>query len=92
MLGYMRTVPRGASIEADVCIIGGGAAGIVIARDFISSPYQVVLLESGGTSAASRVQQLYAGDIIGEAYYQPLDRCRSRYFGGSTNCWGGICT
>ena len=75
-----------------MCVIGAGAAGIVIARELISSPYKVVLLESGGYRAESRIQQLYVGDSIGEKYYQNLHECRTRYFGGSTNCWGGICT
>jgi choline dehydrogenase-like flavoprotein len=77
--------------EADLCIIGAGAAGIAIAREFISSPYRVVVLESGGLRRERSVQQLYSGDSVGEHYFQPLDVCRTRYFGGSTNCWCGIC-
>jgi len=79
-------------LEADVCIIGGGAAGIAIAREFIGSRHRVLLLEGGGYKREPRLQKLYQAASVGEHYYQPLDACRSRYFGGSTNCWGGICT
>jgi choline dehydrogenase-like flavoprotein len=92
VIADIRTVPRDALLEADVCIIGGGAAGIVLAREFLSSPSKVILLESGGYESEARVQQLYSAESIGETYFQELDACRTRHFGGSTNCWGGICT
>jgi choline dehydrogenase-like flavoprotein len=90
MISDLRTLPREAALNADVCIIGGGAAGIAIAREFISSPLKVVLLESGGLHSNAAVQNLYAGASVGEKYYKPLEECRSRYLGGSTNCWGAI--
>jgi choline dehydrogenase-like flavoprotein len=92
MITDLRNVPGEASIEADICVIGAGAAGIVIAKELSSSPIEVVLLESGGYGYESRVQDLYRGTSTGEKYYKPLDECRTRRFGGSTNCWGGICT
>ena len=51
----------------------------------------MLVLESGGYRREKGIQQLYQGASIGEPYFQPLDDCRSRYFGGSTNCWFGIC-
>lgn len=80
----------GSEISADICIIGAGAAGITIAREFISKNVQVVLLESGGLESDPATQSLYAGENIGLTY-ESLDQSRSRYFGGSTNCWGGWC-
>ena len=38
----------GGAIQTDVCIVGGGAAGIAIATELIDTPLRVVLLESGG--------------------------------------------
>ena len=35
-------------------------------------------------------QSLYDGKNVGLSYDR-LDEARSRYFGGSTNCWGGHC-
>jgi choline dehydrogenase-like flavoprotein len=91
MIADIRTIPQGASLDADVCVIGGGAAGISLAREFLSSSAKVVLLESGGHKWEACVQQLYAGGSVGESYFEELHQCRTRRFGGSTNCWGGIC-
>jgi choline dehydrogenase-like flavoprotein len=79
-------------VETDLCIIGGGAAGLALAREFNGSRVRVAVLESGGLKKDPEVQSLYTGSIAGEPYYSELDECRSRFFGGSTNCWGGICT
>jgi choline dehydrogenase-like flavoprotein len=92
MITDLRTIPGDVSLDADLCIIGAGAAGIVIAREFISSNLKVIVLESGGYRRERGVQNLYSGDSIGEKYYKDLDDCRSRFLGGSTNCWGGIFT
>ncbi len=83
-----RTVTKGASIVADVCLIGAGAAGITLARELKDSSAQVVLLEAGGLAADPVTQSLYAGENVG-IDYDRLDRARSRFFGGSTSCWGG---
>jgi choline dehydrogenase-like flavoprotein len=91
MLADARRVPAGADLEADLCIIGAGAAGITLAREFIGTPVRVVLLESGGLELDGRTQALYKGrSSIGLPYF-PLDSARLRYFGGSTNHWGGVC-
>lgn len=85
-----RTVPAGRAIDTDVCILGAGAAGITLAREFSGAPFQVCLLESGGLAFDQSTQSLYAGTTSGQPYY-PLDVCRLRYFGGTTNHWGGFC-
>ncbi|HXE62166.1 MAG TPA: FAD-dependent oxidoreductase, partial [Bryobacteraceae bacterium] len=92
MICDLRELAGPETFETDVCIIGAGAAGIAIAREFIGTPWRVVLLEGGGFHREHSSQQLYEGPSIGERYYQPLDACRSRFFGGSTNCWIGMCT
>jgi choline dehydrogenase-like flavoprotein len=85
-----RTVSNGATVEGDVCLIGAGAAGITLAAQLKDSATRTILLESGGLSPDPVTQSLYAGENVGIAY-QPLDRARSRFFGGSTSCWGGWC-
>ncbi len=77
-------------IETDICIVGAGAAGITIARSLISSGLRVVLLEAGGREFDPDGQALYSGPVSGRDYY-PLDSCRLRYFGGTTNHWNGFC-
>ena len=92
MIADMRTIPTGSTLECDICIIGAGAAGITIAREFISSAHRVFLLESGGMRREAKVQRLYEGQSVGERHYPEMHDSRSRFFGGSTNCWAGICT
>jgi choline dehydrogenase-like flavoprotein len=82
--------PAGTVLDADICIVGGGAAGITLAREFATSKLNVVLLESGGLKPDAKTQELYAGASIGHRYLDPA-ACRLRYFGGSTNHWGGWC-
>lgn len=81
-----RTLRDGHRIEADVCIIGSGAAGLAIARSFFGSSKKVALLESGGEEPAPETQSLYEGRSIGQAHAS-LASSRLRYFGGTTNHW-----
>jgi len=82
------SVPTGTVIETDVCIIGGGAAGITLAREFIGSGLRAILLESGGEKPEQATQDLYGGSVIGRPY-EMFANSRFRYFGGTTNRWGG---
>ncbi|WP_395665044.1 FAD-dependent oxidoreductase [Methylocella sp.] len=79
----------GAEICADVCVIGGGAAGIALALALPRS-LKVVLIEGGGLTSDPMSQSLYAGESVGLTHDSPADS-RSRFLGGSTNCWGGWC-
>ena len=90
MIVDARTVPDGFLAEADVCIVGAGAAGITIARELRARPLRVVLLESGWLEPDAATQSLYAGEVQDRAYFR-LDAARSRYFGGTTNDWMGEC-
>ncbi len=76
--------------EADVCIVGGGPAGLAIARAFLGTRYRVLLLESGGMDCEASAHALLAGRAIGPMELQPgLSRLRA--FGGSCRRWGGGC-
>jgi dTDP-4-amino-4,6-dideoxygalactose transaminase/choline dehydrogenase-like flavoprotein len=77
-------------IESEVCVIGGGVAGITLALEFEKQGIETCLLESGGFKSAEDNRDLYRGDNVGLPYYF-ADGCRSRYLGGSSNCWGGWC-
>jgi choline dehydrogenase-like flavoprotein len=85
-----RSVERESALEAEVCIIGAGAAGITLAREFDGAPFRVVVLESGGFEIDSDTHALYGGRSIGLPYGD-LRGSRLRFLGGSTNHWGGIC-
>lgn len=92
-----RQLPEGNVLEADVCIVGAGAAGISIARALVGTSLSVLVLESGGLEADPATQALYEGEVVGEPLYganvepRELVETRLRYFGGSTNHWAGTC-
>jgi choline dehydrogenase-like flavoprotein len=85
-----RGLQDGERIEADVCIVGAGAAGITIARALIGGGLRVAVLESGGREFTEDTQELYKGESADGRYAAP-ERLRLRYFGGTTNHWEGYC-
>src|SRR6476619_3693816 len=90
MFADARSFPTGAVIETEVFILGAGAAGITLAREFATSPFRVALLESGGMEYEPETQELYEGQSIGDPF-EELTASRLRFFGGTTNHWGGWC-
>ena len=86
-----RTIENGSLIEGDLCIVGAGAAGITLARDWIGKGRRVLLLEGGGFDYDPRMQELYRGEIVGLPYF-PLQAARLHYFGGTTGHWAGFCS
>lgn len=90
MIVDARSLPRNSEVKADVCIVGAGAAGITLAREFLNQPFNVCLVESGGERFGSAIQALSQGDNAGLDYY-PLDECRQRVLGGTTHLWMGWC-
>jgi choline dehydrogenase-like flavoprotein len=86
--------------DCDLCIVGGGAAGITLAVDLSrrTPSLRVVVLEGGGDAPGgpgpSPYNPLYAGEVVGDMQLiKPdfLTASRYRAFGGSTNCWGAWC-
>lgn len=86
-----RRVEQGTVIQTTVCIIGGGVAGITLAMELDKKGIDVCLLESGGFAPDSGTRDLYRGEDVGEWRYNFADGSRSRFLGGSSNCWGGWC-
>lgn len=84
-------LPADSALEADLCIVGAGAAGIAIALELAGTPLDVLLLESGGMQEEKATQDLYAGTVSDERLHSPPDRYRQRRFGGTTTIWGGRC-
>jgi len=88
MLIDLEKSPNDVLIEAEVCVVGAGAAGVALARDLMNAGRDVCLLEGGGMDYEEDTQALFEGKNIGSEYYD-LDHSRLRFFGGTTNIWGG---
>jgi choline dehydrogenase-like flavoprotein len=86
-----RRVEEGSVVQTTVCIIGGGVAGITMAMELDKQGVDVCLLESGGFNPDDDTRDLYRGEDVGEWRYNFADGSRSRFLGGSSNCWGGWC-
>jgi choline dehydrogenase-like flavoprotein len=84
-----RRVPTDTTLEADLCIIGAGPAGITLAREFIGASRRVIVLESGGFNLEPTTQALDEGRSTGLPYFD-LATARLRYFGGTSNHWDGL--
>lgn len=87
MLIDFRKHPRNQPIETDICVIGAGAAGISLTQALIGSSLDVCLLETGGLTAEPAASALTrTARVLGD---YGTSGCRLRFFGGSTNHWGG---
>ena len=78
-------------MRADVCVVGGGPAGITLALDLAERGLSVVLLESGQLRAHAAAQRLCEGEVADDRLHSPPDRYRLRQLGGASVIWGGRC-
>jgi len=90
MLNDLLHADRKTTWHCEVCVVGAGAAGVAVARDLLHAGREVCLLEAGGMDYETDTQSLCEGENIGAEYYE-LDHSRLRFFGGTTNIWGGRC-
>ncbi|MGH7337872.1 MAG: GMC family oxidoreductase N-terminal domain-containing protein, partial [Myxococcota bacterium] len=88
MILDLRELADGSRLEADLCIVGSGPAGITIARRFAHGARRVVVLESGGLEPEREAQELNRGEVRGERYFD-LRLPRQRAFGGTSAHWNG---
>ena len=82
MLIDARTISPGDLIDADVCIVGAGPAGIVLALELLGTGARICILESG----ARDFQKGPGGESVGRPYFA-LENASVRAFGGSLPLW-----
>jgi len=75
--------------DYDVCVAGTGPAGITVAIKLEQAGNRVALLEAGDITPTQKSQEASQGNSAGSVEYWGI-QCRSRYFGGSSNCWSGM--
>jgi len=85
-----RSLPQGEELEADLCIIGGGPAGLSLAYALAGQGLSVTLVETGGIEEESGSSALNGGGTS-SSKYAPLTMYRRRMLGGASAIWGGRC-
>jgi len=85
MFTYSSDLSNGETLEADICIIGSGPAGLTVARELDGWHARVILIESGGLEFDEATQSL----CDGPSGDPPDPYClRHRQFCGTSNLWG----
>lgn len=82
-----RTLEQESTITSDICIIGAGAAGITIAREFLGGTATVSVIAGGGMTPDGATQALSDGESVDGRYFPPI-AAAVRSVGGNTTHWG----
>jgi choline dehydrogenase-like flavoprotein len=77
----------GATLDADLVIVGGGPAGLTIAREFFGSRTRVLIVESGGLAEEPRFEALNAVESVGEPGGDAQVRKRIAFHGENSPSW-----
>src|SRR5882672_3169806 len=85
------SVAPSTAFHADVCVVGAGPAGVVLALELAQAGLRVLLIESGRTAFDSAAQQLGEATIADATRHAPLSHATRRQFGGTSTIWGGRC-
>jgi choline dehydrogenase-like flavoprotein len=75
-------------VAADICIVGGGIAGLIAADRMRRQGRSVLVLESGGRSDPGGEHPLNAVVNCGQMYHG-ASQGRARGLGGTSSRWGG---
>jgi choline dehydrogenase-like flavoprotein len=91
MIEDMSRLAGDAGVSADVAVVGAGPAGIVTALELAGRGFKVLLIESGGRSFDSAVQQLSDAAEWDHHRHAPMSIAVRRQVGGTSVIWGGRC-
>ena len=64
------------AIDTDVCVIGGGAAGITLALELAGQRFHVCVLESGALTGDPETEELNRAINVGRPYRVEATRLR----------------
>ncbi len=78
-----------AAIRSQVCVVGAGIAGLVMARKLALAGIDVVVLEAGGRSIEDSGQEMFAAAELRGQVHVGTTEGRFRVFGGTSLRWGG---
>lgn len=84
---YLSAFSAGTSFEADLIIIGGGPAGLTIAREFLGSRTSVLIVESGQLQEEKLFGDLNTVESIGEPRSIAQQRKRAEFHGQICPTW-----
>jgi len=82
-----KSLEKATAFSADICILGGGVAGIVLANELKDRFSNIIVIESGSESYSQEAQELYTPARTPTLYPDP-SYSRLRFLGGASNHWG----
>jgi choline dehydrogenase-like flavoprotein len=83
----LSALDTGTTLQADLVIIGGGPAGLTVAKEFAGTSTQVLVLESGELKEEPRFTQLNGVESVGEPTTEAQVRKRTEFHGASATSW-----
>lgn len=88
MMLDLQNLPHGCQLQADLCIVGAGIAGLVLADALSDSGLEILVLEAGGARSEAASQSLVAAEMTAWEHNGSTEG-RFRVLGGSSTRWGG---
>lgn len=76
-------------VTCDICIVGGGAAGIYLGTRLVKMGLTVVILEAGGHVCTDGESLGFEAEVDGTSY-RGASKGRAFGLGGTTSRWGGL--
>ena len=77
------------TVRSQVCVVGAGIAGLVVARKLARQGVDVVVLEAGGRELEADGQRLFETAVLVGRRHEGTSAGRARLLGGTSLWWGG---
>jgi choline dehydrogenase-like flavoprotein len=86
MIVDARSLPDGHQLDADLCIVGAGPAGLTVAHELRDAGLSICIVESGPERPAPAYEALNLADAP-NSDLAPPDDTRARALGGTAHRW-----